>query len=198
MTRAVGLSVVLFSVVIGSFVGCGGGDDTVPVGDNGDGAPPSASPGAVPSSGGFGSSNGGSSSSNGATGVACGSDPDCPEGDLCIDRICQGTSTTSSSGGSSGTNASSGGVSSSSGGNASGKGLAEPCSTDAECASNLCTTTRQTGELLCSKSCTRGQDNWDFNAPNDATNCPEELPLCGDERDAQGNVRPTTICRHDT
>lgn len=186
MMRAVGLSVVCLGLLVGSFAACGGGGDGPPL-DDLEGGTRNTPPGSRPPSDDFDDDGtNGSVPSSGDNGYPCETTLECPPDQVCIDLVCQAPGSSSSSG--------DGGGSS---GNPGGKGLGAACAADSDCASDLCTPTKQTGEFACSKQCTYRQDNYEFNNPDDETNCPQLLPLCGNEKDLDGVDRPFTICRHE-
>lgn len=199
MTRAASFYAVLTLFGITSFAACSSGDSD-PIGDTLDGSPrTNGTSGSRGTSGTFDgtSSNGSNPSSSGSSGRVEG---DCLSSLDCIDKPGQEclpgegdalfcTDVGGADGGSSGASSSGGG---SSGSNPGGAGVGEPCDADADCESNLCVTSKNTGVLFCSMKCTKGADNYDPLNPNDATNCPVDLPRCGNEAG-----RPDTVCRAD-
>lgn len=192
MSRAASLSVVLGFFGIASFTACGS-DDVGPIGDTIDGGPRNntGTSGSRGTSGTFDGSNPSSSSSNGSPAGNCESSRDCNTGEECLPGGGEASFCTSvRDGGSSGVSSSGGGASSS--GNPSGAGVGERCDNDTDCAGALCVTSKNTGVLFCSKPCVKGADNYDPVSPNDATNCPIDLPRCGDEAG-----RPDPVCRAD-
>ena len=196
MTRAVRFYAVLSGLGIASFAACSSGDGG-PIGDNVDASGRNTgTSGSRASSGTFGGggSSGSRTTSSGSAGSTtpgdCAGPLDCPTGQQCVPDAngvtnCQGTPTGDDGGGSSS------GASSSSG-NPSGKAAGESCTEDSECQSAMCVTSKDTGVFFCSKSCTRNADNYDPSHPGDATKCPANLPLCGDEAGRDG-----TVCRAD-